>query len=434
MSGCMLQLAQRAPGSPRSAALTSMTCVRQSWRSLSRTSSVRSVNGGRYDASKLIAATELEDSASDASPNRKAAKHWRSTGRSATTVISHDRRRGADKASPGVDRRLVTVRFWAAYVPCESQWLDAVPMSVEQIDVVRRLVDKYPHYLSLATSAQDIVEAHRRGRIASLLGVEGGHSLGSRLAVLRTFYQSGVRYLTLTHTCDTPWATSSATEGDGEHVARGLNDFGKAVVHEMNRLGMIVDLSHTSRQTTMDALRASRAPVIFSHSSAQALCNTSRNVPDDVLKKVTRNGGLVMVNFYSEFISCDHNATLLDVVAHLNYIRAVAGIDHVGLGAGYDGINWTPRGLEDVSMYPHLFAELLMDASWTEMDLKKLAGLNFLRVFRQVEEVSRQMTAEQVTASEERVDPRQLLFSSAARCSYDLTEALSKRAPKSTEL
>ncbi|KAF0287713.1 Dipeptidase 2 [Amphibalanus amphitrite] len=328
---------------------------------------------------------------------------------------------------PRLRRGMVGAQFWAAYVPCESQWKDAVPMSVEQIDVVRRLVEKYPQYLSLATSVQEIEESHSRGRIASLLGVEGGHSLGARLAVLRTFYQSGVRYLTLTHTCDTPWATSASTETEEQNAGKGLNDFGRAVVLEMNRLGMIVDLSHTSRQTTLDALEVSRAPVIFSHSSARALCNTTRNVPDDILRLVASRGGLVMVNFYSEFIGCGPNATLVNVIEHLNYIREVAGIDHVGLGAGYDGINWTPEGLEDVSKYPYLFAELLSDSTWTEEDLKKLAGQNFLRVFRRVEEVSRELSSRQATPREDRIDPRQLLYTSAARCSWELSEALSRQ-------
>ncbi|XP_043235338.1 dipeptidase 1-like [Amphibalanus amphitrite] len=328
---------------------------------------------------------------------------------------------------PRLRQGRVGAQFWAAYVPCKSQWMDAVPLSLEQIDVVRRLVQQYPQYLTFATSAQDIVDAHKSGRIASLLGVEGGHSLGNSLAVLRTFYRSGVRYLTLTHTCDTPWATSASGEASKQGISRGLNDFGKAVILEMNRLGMIVDLSHTSLRTTQDALVVSRAPVIFSHSSAQALCNTSRNVPDHILEQVALKGGMVMVNFYSEFITCNTSAKLTDVIAHLNHIRSVAGIDHVGLGAGYDGINWTPEGLEDVSRYPYLFAELVKDDSWSEEDLKKLAGQNFLRVFRTVEQVSRQMAVEKVRPRQDRVDPLKLIYTSAARCSWELSEALNKQ-------
>ncbi|KAL6262226.1 hypothetical protein P5V15_007322 [Pogonomyrmex californicus] len=210
----------------------------------------------------------------------------------------------------------------------------------------------------VAAHEEGLIEAHREGKIASLIGVEGGHSLGNSLGVLRTFYGLGARYLTLTHACDTSW--------------------------ELNRLGMLVDLSHVSTRTMRAALQTTRAPVIFSHSAARALCNSTRNVPDDVLRNLAKNGGVAMVPFYTYFITCNSTATIKDVIAHINHIRKVAGIDHVGIGAGFDGINFTPTGLEDVSRYPQLLATLLEDPTWTEEDIKKLAGLNLLRVFAKV--------------------------------------------------
>ncbi|XP_067000726.1 dipeptidase 1-like [Anabrus simplex] len=282
----------------------------------------------------------------------------------------------------------VAAQFWSAYVPCSAQYLDAVQLVLEQIDVIRRLVDKYPSHMTLVTTSQGIEQAHEAGLLASLIGVEGGHALGSSLGVLRMLYQLGARYLTLTHTCNTPWADCSIADEPGRLPnLGGLSHFGTLVIREMNRLGMIVDLSHVSVPTMLDALRISRAPVIFSHSSAHALCNSSRNVPDHVLKLLAANGGLIMVAFFPHFISCSETATLIDVAAHINHIRAVAGVDHVGLGAGYDGINVTPLGLEDVSRYPHLLAELLGSGHWTEGDLQKLAGMNLIRVFREVERV-----------------------------------------------
>ncbi|KAL1129127.1 hypothetical protein AAG570_013658, partial [Ranatra chinensis] len=243
----------------------------------------------------------------------------------------------------------------------------------------------------------EIRDAHRAGHIASLIGVEGGHSLGNSLGVLRMFYDLGARYLTLTHTCNTPY---DIQEPGGEE-SMGLSHFGRLVVRELNRLGMLVDLSHTSFKTAEQALNVSTAPVIFSHSSAFAVCNSTRNVPDNILKLVALNGGVVMVNFYNYFISCNHTATMEDVIAHINHIRKVAGEDHVGIGAGYDGINKTPVGLEDVSGYPELLAALLADPSWNEMQLKKLAGLNFLRVLSRAEEVRDEWQEEGVTAVEE---------------------------------
>ncbi|KDR07676.1 Dipeptidase 1, partial [Zootermopsis nevadensis] len=302
------------------------------------------------------------------------------------------------QVSSAYHKLCVASQFWSAYVPCDAQYLDAVQLTLEQIDLIKRLADLNPEHLTLVTSVKGVQETHRAGRIASLIGVEGGHSLGNSLAVLRTFYSLGARYMTVTHTCNTAWADCSVTQLQSEsspstaspvdhNKGGGLTEFGKLVVREMNRLGMMVDLSHASVRTMKDALAVSKAPVMFSHSSAFALCNSSRNVPDDVLKLVALNGGIVMVNFYTYFITCNSTATITDVIAHINHIRDVAGINHVGIGAGYDGINFTPQGLEDVSKYPQLMATLLEDPSWREEDLKKLAGLNLLRVFRAVEEV-----------------------------------------------
>nr|CAD7443883.1 unnamed protein product [Timema bartmani] len=202
--------------------------------------------------------------------------------------------------------RLRQGMFWSAYVPCGSQYLDSVQLTLEQIDVIRRLVDKYPNHMKLVTTAEGIEEAHKSNRVASLIGVEGGHSLGSSLAVLRMFYQLGARYMTLTHTCNTP------CDQRDEPLYLIL------VIREMNRLGMMVDLSHVSVQTMLDAVEVSKAPVIFSHSSALALCNSSRNVPDHVLTKLAINGGIVMVSFYNNFLSCSDTATLHDVIVLAN--------------------------------------------------------------------------------------------------------------------
>ncbi|KAH8379621.1 hypothetical protein KR009_006199 [Drosophila setifemur] len=277
---------------------------------------------------------------------------------------------------------LVSVQVWSAYVPCEAQGLDAVQLALEQIDIVRRLSDMYARETVLATSSQDIVEAHRRGLLASLIGVEGGHTIGSSLGVLRSFYSLGARYLSLTHRCDVSWAGSSSSSA--EH---GLTQFGKAIVREMNRLGMMIDLSHSSDATARDVLQVTRAPVIFSHSAARQLCNSTRNVPDDILRLVAENGGLIMLSFDSEDVACGRQARLQDVIEHIKYVRAIAGIQHIGLGAGYDGIELPPLGLEDVSKYPELLAALLEDHNWSEEDVAMLAGRNFLRIMETVETV-----------------------------------------------
>ncbi|RZF46862.1 hypothetical protein LSTR_LSTR008243 [Laodelphax striatellus] len=303
----------------------------------------------------------------------------------------------------------VAAQFWAAYVPCESQFKDAVQLTLEQIDVIKRLTDKYSPPLTFCASSTDIFDAHSKGQVCSLIGVEGGHSLANSLPVLRTLYGLGVRYLTLTSTCNTQWADSSLVDTPGKKAEHGgLTNFGKIVVKEMNRLGMLVDLSHVSVKTMKAALDVSKAPVVFSHSSARALCNSSRNVPDHILGKLSLNGGLVMVNFYSQFLTCQDVATVSDAVAHINHIREVAGVDSVGLGAGYDRINFTPKGLEDVSSYPALFAELIGSGQWTIDDLKKLAGLNFLRVLKAVEKVRDDMAKSGIEPYEDTISPRYL--------------------------
>lgn len=270
----------------------------------------------------------------------------------------------------------------SAYVPCEAQGLDAVQLALEQIDIVRRLSDMYARETVLATSSQDIVATHRRGLLASLIGIEGGHTIGSSLGVLRSFYSLGARYLSLTHRCDVSWAGSSASP-----LEQGLTPFGKAIVREMNRLGMMIDLSHSSDATARDVLQVTRAPVIFSHSAARQLCNSTRNVPDDILRLVAENGGLIMLSFDPEDVACGRQARLQDVIEHIKYVRAIAGIQHIGLGAGYDGIEMPPQGLEDVSKYPELLAALLEDHNWSEEDVAMLAGRNFLRIMETVETV-----------------------------------------------
>ncbi|XP_036216523.2 uncharacterized protein [Bactrocera oleae] len=277
---------------------------------------------------------------------------------------------------------LVGVQMWSAYVPCEALGLDAVQVAIEQIDIIRRLTDMYALDTMLAKSSKDIFTARQHHQMASLIGIKGGHAIGSSLAVLRSFYSVGARALSLTHKCDLSWAGSSASETEN-----GLSAFGKVVIREMNRLGMMVDLSYSSTATARDVLQVTRAPVIFSHSAARQICNSTHNVPDDILRLVADNGGLIMVSFDPEDVTCGQPAYLADVVKHIKHIRAIAGVQHIGLGAGYDGIEEPPIGLEDVSKYPDLLATLLQDHNWSEQDIAMLAGKNFLRILETVENV-----------------------------------------------
>uniref|UniRef100_F6PWK4 Dipeptidase n=1 Tax=Xenopus tropicalis TaxID=8364 RepID=F6PWK4_XENTR len=283
--------------------------------------------------------------------------------------------------------------FWAAYVPCETQGKDAVTRTLEQIDVIQRMCKAYPDFL-LAESVADINKSFQDNKIACLIGVEGGHSIDSSLGTLRTFYKLGVRYMTLTHSCNTPWVDNWLVDkGDEPAKSNGLSDFGKSVIWEMNRLGMILDLAHVSKKTMMDALQFSKAPLIFSHSSAFSLCNHYRNVPDDVLRLVKDKGGLVMVNFYNDFVTCSQQANISSVADHFDHIKKVAGFEHVGFGGDYDGVPRVPDGLQDVSKYPDLVAELLK-RGWSEAELKAALANNLLRVFEGVERVRSQLAAE----------------------------------------
>ncbi|HEX4121889.1 MAG TPA: dipeptidase [Verrucomicrobiae bacterium] len=319
-------------------------------------------------------------------------------------------------------------QFWSVYVPGDLTNGAAVTAVLEQIDLVHRMIARYPQSLELALTADDIVRIHREGKIASLIGMEGGHSIGNSLGVLRMMYALGARYMTLTHVKNNEWA-DSATDTPAHH---GLTPFGEDVVREMNRIGMLVDLSHVSDETMRAALKISKAPVIFSHSSARALCHHVRDVPDDILKLVARNGGIVMVTFVPEYLTepdradevavtaerrrltelyphddarikaaledwrkthpDPRKATLLDIADHFDHIRAVAGIDHVGIGSDFEGFHNPPAGMEDVSRYPELLAELLK-RGYTEEEVKKVAGQNLLRVLRAAEQTSARLQA-----------------------------------------
>jgi len=339
---------------------------------------------------------------------------------------------GVDQAAmmtdiPRLRAGLVGAQFWSVWIPVDVQGFQAVQMTLEQIDLVKRMAERYPRDFAMAYTAADIERIHKSHKIASLIGIEGGHQINNSLAVLRQMYDAGARYMTLTHTTNTPWA-DSATDTPVHH---GLTAFGIDVVKEMNRIGMLVDLSHVSPDTMKAALTASQAPVIFSHSSARALDDHPRNVSDDILRALAANGGVVMVNFAPGYVSAARNhwqadraaeqtrfnsppyaglyigqpdrakaalaewdaqhprpiTTLAQVADHIEHIRQVAGIDHLGLGSDFDGIPDAPVGLEGVDRYPALLEEL-MRRGWRDADIAKLAGENLLRAMGAAEQVS----------------------------------------------
>ncbi|XP_061601968.1 dipeptidase 2 [Cololabis saira] len=284
----------------------------------------------------------------------------------------------------------VQTQMFSAYVMCGAQQKDAVRLTLEQIDVIRRMCTEYQDF-ELVTSLQEVRNSEMRHKIACLISVEGGHSIDSSLPTLRMFYQLGVRSMSLTHTCNTPWAESSSKyHSFFQRQNDSLTQFGKAVVEEMNRLGMIVDLSHTSWDTALAVLQHSKAPVIFSHSSSYSVCKHTRNVPDWLLLKLKTKRGLIMVNLYNQFISCGNEANISQVADHFDHIKRVIGADSIGIGGDFDGASSFPQGLQDVSKYPGLIQELLK-RNWTKEELAGVLRGNFLRVFEEVEEVRDQL-------------------------------------------
>ncbi|XP_022915399.1 dipeptidase 1-like isoform X2 [Onthophagus taurus] len=297
---------------------------------------------------------------------------------------------------PRLRKGQVGAQFWVAYVSCQVQYKDALGKTLEQIDVIKRLVKRYPDDMEFVTTSDGILKAVENGKIASLIGVEGGHSMDARLSALRSFYDLGVRYMTLTHSCNTPWADNSYVDDDKPMI--DLTPYGEIVVKEMNRLGMMVDLSHVSHGVMNKAIEVSRAPVIFSHSSSWSVFNHNRNVHDDTLLLLKDNKGIIMVNFYSGFVHGKPREATIDHVAnHINHIVDVIGHDYVGVGGDYDGVSLMPTGLEDVSKYPDLFKYLQNNnpERWTNENIKKLSSDNFLRVFKEVEKVRDELINEE---------------------------------------
>jgi membrane dipeptidase len=319
---------------------------------------------------------------------------------------------------PRLRQGMVGAQFWSVYIPFGATAEGAAKTQLEQIDIAHQVIRRYPDVFELALTADDALRIFRAGRIASMIGMEGGHAIENSLGALRAYYDLGARYMTLTHSANIDWADSCCALR--EH--QGLTRFGREVVREMNRMGMLVDISHVSAETMHQTLDISEAPVIFSHSNARALTAHPRNVPDDVLRRMRDNGGVVMVTFVPSFLNDDvmrwsslppdqrrttpePRATMADAIRHIEHIRDVAGIEHVGIGGDYDGISSVVVGLEDVSTYPALLAELSR-RGWSEPDLRRLAGENVLRAWRAAEGVAARLQQQRPpsTATIEQLD------------------------------
>ena len=345
------------------------------------------------------------------------------------------------QSQPGLETDIPRLRaghvggqFWSVYVPASMAGQTAVVATLEQIAFVHEMARRYPDTFEIASTAADVERIFKAGRIASMMGVEGGHSIDSSLATLRMLYELGARYMTLTHNSNTPWA--DAANDKPEHD--GLSGFGETVVHEMNWLGMLVDISHVSPRAMARTLDVSEAPVMFSHSSARAICDVPRNVPDEILARLPKNGGVVMVNFYNGFVPPDCAArnraaeemaakfrlefpgdpkaaqaaisrweeahpptsTLAQVADHIDYIKKLAGIDHIGIGSDFDGIDGlAPTGLEDVSKYPALVVELLK-RGYSDADVEKIIGGNILRALKTAEQVAARLQKQRGPSTE----------------------------------
>ena len=369
---------------------------------------------------------------------------WQYEERVKNHLAQIDLRQDQSKVTPALHTDLARLRqgrlgaqFWSVYIPTTLKGGDAVRAVIEQIDVVHRIDETYPDTFEFARTADDVMRIHRSGKIASLIGIEGGHSIGNSLAVLRQLYLLGARYMTVTHSDNNDFADSATA--DPAH--NGLTPFGKLVIAEMNRLGMLVDLSHVAPKTMNDVLDITAAPVIFSHSSARAIIDHARNVPDDVLRRLKQNDGVVMVSFVPTFSSEKARAadaakdaetarlkamyrgqpekvkagiaewdaahpipyaTVQDVADHIDHVVQVAGAEHAGIGSDLDGITSTPQGLDSVAAYPTLFAELIR-RGYTDEQLKGIAGLNVLRVMRKVEETAARLQKER-PASDVRIE------------------------------
>jgi membrane dipeptidase len=344
-------------------------------------------------------------------------------------VAAYDLRATTPKHTdlPRLARGQVGAQFWSIYIDGEMKDSGYARVQLEQFDIARRMIARYPDRLALALTADDIERDVKRGRLASLLGMEGGHAIENSLGVLRSYYALGARYMTLTHNVTLDWADAALDSARHD----GLTEFGREVVREMNRLGMLVDLAHVSPAVMSDVLDVAEAPVIFSHSAARALVDHPRNVPDSILARLGKNGGLVMVTFVPQFVSVEFKAwedsseaewkvakaavtdtaerkrrmneweaahpapvaTLAQVADHIEHVRRVAGVDHVGIGSDFDGIDRVCAGLEDVSKFPDLFAELIR-RGWSDGDLKKLAGQNLLRAMRAAEKTAARLQRE----------------------------------------